>query len=224
MFSRNRAPAPAVWAAAWLVPVCAAAANGVVTAPDGGIARTGELVALSWTVDPAEIANRDEMELVLSLDGGKTFPVRVSRRLEPGADGVLWRVPALPTEHALLALRAGDGGESDGEELVAVSEPFAIETSGPGAIERLYEVADEWRTEDALDGAPVREPEDDLDSTEETPEVASADTRENEPEPPPAIASGPPRDDDGATLPVAPAPPPLAAGGASSRAPLPLRI
>ncbi|MGE5347465.1 MAG: hypothetical protein ACM3JH_16040, partial [Acidithiobacillales bacterium] len=88
-----------------------------------------------------------ERELVLSLDGGRSFPVRLTAEIGPGDLQALWRIPGLPTEHAVLALREGCGGS--GEEIVASSEEFTI-LPGPGSgTEELRFRDGEWKTREA---------------------------------------------------------------------------
>jgi len=118
----------------------------------------GATAVASWTLDPDVVRGLDEAELVLSLDGGVTFPVRLTGRIQPGARATTWRVPALPTEHARLALRAGLDERAEDEELIFVSEAFAIASPGTLPPEELFAVNDEWRTREALEGAPVRAP------------------------------------------------------------------
>jgi hypothetical protein len=107
----------------------------------------------------------DEMELVLSVDGGRSFPVRVTRRIAPTDGGFswMWLVPALPTAHARLALRAGVDEEEDAETILAISPDFAIAPSQAGGAEELFRVGDEERTRDALEGAPPPLPDSALD-------------------------------------------------------------
>lgn len=104
----------------------------------------------------------DEAEILLSLDGGLTFPIRVSTELSPCASELRWRVPALPTAQARLALRTGEEGREETEEIQLVSEPFAILADAAGASEALVSRGFEWWTpqhphpgsaEDALDPA-----------------------------------------------------------------------
>jgi hypothetical protein len=93
----------------------------------------------------------DEMELVLSLDGGATFPLRVSRGLEPVAQTVRWTVPNLPTSRARLALRQGRCRRHDSEEVTIVGPAFAISGNAGEPLERVFRVGDEWRTREALE-------------------------------------------------------------------------
>src|SRR5262252_7177984 len=101
MRSGTRATGVAALAAGLLAVVSASAAGGVfVASPAGSGERPGEVLTLSWTLDQSEREGRDEMELVLSLDDGATFPIRVLDRLRPSDGAARFRVPALPTEHA----------------------------------------------------------------------------------------------------------------------------
>lgn len=224
MLSRKRSWGAAALLAAALtsVPAFAAEAGSFAASPAGGRVHAGEIVPLSWTLDASEMGDRDEMELVLSLDDGATFPIRVVARLEAGDGGARWRVPALPTEHARLAIRAGDDGAAESEEIVAVSEPFAIAASRFEALERLYAVAGEWRTRDALEGAPARTG-DGRRAPDEKTEVASAVRERSEPETSP-IANPTPGAGPGRL--VAPLPPAVFASSPAPppRAPRPLRL
>jgi hypothetical protein len=117
-------------------------------APGAGAGlESGETVRLAWSLPETRFRKPDEMELVLSLDGGRTFSVRVTRDLPPETRSFAWRVPALPTAHAQLALRTGEHGN---EEIELVGDEFSIEI-GPGdPIEPTTQVGGEWRTGDAL--------------------------------------------------------------------------
>jgi len=92
----------------------------------------------------------DESELVLSLDGGRTFPFRVSAEIEPGQTRVEWRVPDLPSAHARLALRVGRDDDSESETLEVLSEEFAILADPAAPPERLFRFGGEWRSREAL--------------------------------------------------------------------------
>ncbi len=82
--------------------------------------RAGEEIELRWSALPA---GADEMELLLSLDGGRSFHVRLSPELEGDTRSFRWLVPDLPADRARLLLRIG--GE-DGERVGALSRPFRI--------------------------------------------------------------------------------------------------
>ncbi|MGH9317407.1 MAG: hypothetical protein ACRD1P_09895 [Thermoanaerobaculia bacterium] len=148
----------------------AAATDAFVSPATGGRLAPGSSLVVAWTLDSSTVQGMDEMELILSLDDGASFPVRVTGRIEPEARSALWRVPALPSEHARIALRSGRGEQAGTERLLLISEPFTIASSRTLFLEELYTVGDEWRTREALEGAPVRTPPRDL---------GSADCREN---------------------------------------------
>jgi hypothetical protein len=89
----------------------------------------------------------DEAELVLSLDGGLTYPIRVSRELDPCESTISWRVPALAAGSARLALRLGEESEWESEEIVAVSDTFQILPDADGRVEQLVARSGEWGVE-----------------------------------------------------------------------------
>jgi len=64
-------------------------------------------VELEWA-PLAELAGAEEWEAFLSLDGGETYPVRITPHLDLDLRRVQWRVPAVATESARLLLRVGD--------------------------------------------------------------------------------------------------------------------
>jgi len=145
--------------AAALLASAASASGTVEQAARPGIVlersavEAGSTVGVSWNID--EAPGFDEMELLLSLDGGRTFPLRVTRRIDPRVRGVLWTVPSLPTANARLALRAGEDGPPEQERVVSVSADFSI-VSPPGTpLERIFRVDGEERTRDALESAPA---------------------------------------------------------------------
>jgi hypothetical protein len=96
----------------------------------GAEVRAGETIEIGWDdVDPSI----DELELQLSLDGGRHYALRVSPELDPGDHRYRWRVPGLASGEARLRLRFHrDGRECDGE----VSASFRIVAREGAAIER----------------------------------------------------------------------------------------
>ena len=107
----------------------------------------GSVIDARWTIrEGAAAADADEGELVLSLDGGRTFPIRVSASLSVSASHLRWEVPALPTHRARLAWRTGSEGRERTETLRILSEEFAILPDPEGRREDLYERAGEWWT------------------------------------------------------------------------------
>jgi hypothetical protein len=86
----------------------AAARPVVFTAPrQGQVLRGGDVVEVSWTGVPA---GADEVELLLSLDGGRRVAVRLTEELSSGDRSYLWRVPNLSGRRAALVLRMGIEG------------------------------------------------------------------------------------------------------------------
>jgi hypothetical protein len=114
--------------------------------------RAGASTTLRFAVDE----DVEEMEILLSLNGGETFPVRVTREMSAGTHELTWRVPNLPTSKARLALRVGSPEE--GEVIRDISGEFAIL---PADTERLEDVRlfhGEWRAGEALAEIPSSAP------------------------------------------------------------------
>jgi len=102
-------------------------------------------------LEPA-LSGAEERELVLSLDGGRSFPVRLTAEIDPADRETTWRVPALPTAHAVLALR--EGGEGLEERIVATSAEFAIVPDPAAPVEILRFERGEWWTREADEKGP----------------------------------------------------------------------
>jgi len=106
-----------------LLPVQASAAKDAgqarVTLPAATL-RAGVTVEVRWGGLPPGV---EELEILLSLDGGRCFSVRVTPECDPHAGRYLWRVPNLATSDARLRLRLGIGGR---EIEVEPSARFAI--------------------------------------------------------------------------------------------------
>ena len=93
-----------------LFTAAATAAAGPVafTAPrQGQVLQGGAVVEVSWTGVPA---SADEVELLLSLDGGRRVAVRLTEELSSDDHSYLWRVPNLSARQAALVLRMGIEG------------------------------------------------------------------------------------------------------------------
>jgi len=56
----------------------------------------------------AELRDVEEWEAFLSLDGGASYPIRLTPHLDADVRRVSWRVPAVATDDARLLLRFGD--------------------------------------------------------------------------------------------------------------------
>lgn len=78
-----------------------------------------------------ELGELDEWEAFLSLDGGATYPLRITPQLDLDLRRVLWRVPDLLSDDARILLHLGGrrtGGRSGGGERfeVAVELPHRL--------------------------------------------------------------------------------------------------
>src|SRR5205823_3698741 len=144
---------------------CAAAALAqvrparVLEPVTGARLRPGEIARVSWTSGIPAVREFDETELVLSLDGGRSFPLRVTAEVSPAEDSVRWRVPKLPSEHAVIALRAGVGEMRESETIRAVSSEFTILAGADDPLEQLSRVDGEWRTREAAARSPTDLPD-----------------------------------------------------------------
>lgn len=140
---------------AWLAGACLGALLGAppaIAAADFGPAPSSRLRAGSTETVWLDAASPgvDERELILSLDGGRTFPVRLTGEIGPDDGTASWRVPALPTEHAILALR--EGGDGVDERIVATGAEFSIVAGPDASVEKMQFRDGEWKTREADDG------------------------------------------------------------------------
>lgn len=156
----------------------------------GGWLEPSSIVRVSWTLGGSAERDFDEMELVLSLDDGKTFPLRVTRELSPLEGFLLWRVPRLPSTHARLALRTGSGERKETETIRIVGGEFTILAGTGNSLEELQRVRGEWRTREAAGGANDL-PEPNLSKPPEG--VRAAPASDGDAEPPAAPESTPDR-------------------------------
>ncbi len=102
-------------------PARAAEAGSLITlAPLPAEVRAGEVVTLRWS-EP--VPGIEEFEILLSVDDGRSFPLRVTPELDARAGEYRWRVPDLPTATARLRVRAGN---QRGEFECAPGAPFRI--------------------------------------------------------------------------------------------------
>jgi hypothetical protein len=131
-------------------PLCAHetsdAPSGFAAPSHGEILAPGALVEIRWTAECEADRGREEneAELVLSLDGGLSFPIRVSGDLSPCDSRFTWRVPALPTAQAVLGVRMGEDERDEEERIEVVSEAFTILPDPESRIEALYARGAEW--------------------------------------------------------------------------------
>lgn len=98
----------------------------------------GQQATVAWDRLPADV---DEVELLLSLDGGRRFPIRLTASLDPAAGRARFSVPPLPTTGGRLRLRAGRGAI---EEEGPPSEPFVVCVPPSAPAARLVERDGEW--------------------------------------------------------------------------------
>ncbi|HYL06497.1 MAG TPA: hypothetical protein VE075_10680 [Thermoanaerobaculia bacterium] len=117
--------------AAWIgfAAAAQAVAGPVVFMPFGGegTLHPGQAVEVQWSGAPWGV---EEMELLLSLDGGRHFGVRLTPDLDAERRSWSWRVPPFQSSDARLAIRVNLDGR---EVLAGVSEPFRIAAAEPGA-------------------------------------------------------------------------------------------
>ncbi len=105
-----------------LAAAARAAAGPVVFMPLGGdrALQPGEVVEVRWAGAPWGV---EEMELLLSVDGGRHFGVRITPDLEADRRVYTWRVPPFRSDDARLAIRVDLAGR---EVLAGVSDSFRI--------------------------------------------------------------------------------------------------
>jgi hypothetical protein len=117
----------------------------VFTAPrPGQVLQAGAVVEVSWIGVPE---SAEEVELLLSLDGGRRVAVRLTEELSSGDRSYLWRVPNLSARQAALVLRMGIEGR---EVESAPSALFEIrpEPERP-AVPVAWLAGELWTSEDA---------------------------------------------------------------------------
>jgi hypothetical protein len=131
-------------------PLCAeegSAVSAAFSVPSRGeMLVPNDLVEVRWSAACDADADRqeNEAELLLSLDGGMSFPIRVSGELSPCASRFTWRVPALPAAQAVLGVRTGEDERDEDERITVVSEAFRILPDPESRVEALYARGAEW--------------------------------------------------------------------------------
>lgn len=103
------------------LPARAERDGGRILSPATGEALVaGQLVDIVWSTLPDDV---EEMEFLLSIDGGRYFPLRVTQQLDPLTGSFGWVVPRVAARSARLRIRFGrDGEEIEGEP----GAPFSI--------------------------------------------------------------------------------------------------
>jgi hypothetical protein len=108
----------------------------------GATLAAGSTVELEWTAGErfARLPEVEEWEAFLSLDGGATYPVRITPHLDQDLRRIRFQVPPIPTPDARILLRFGDERR---ETAVVLPERFAIAPSPalPLALERIFTLA-----------------------------------------------------------------------------------
>jgi hypothetical protein len=103
-----------------------ATAEPRLAAPHAGAElAAGSVAMVAWEEPPPRGA--EEWEAFLSLDGGKTYRLRITPHLDIGIRRFAFQVPPFPTRDARLLLRFGD--ERHEEREVETDARFAILTS-----------------------------------------------------------------------------------------------
>ncbi|HEX3554787.1 MAG TPA: hypothetical protein VIA62_16315 [Thermoanaerobaculia bacterium] len=98
----------------------------------GATFAAGSTAELEWAplARFARLPGIEEWEAFLSLDGGATYPVRITPHLDQDLRRIRFQVPAVPTTNARILLRFGDERR---ETVVELPERFEI-TAPPLAL------------------------------------------------------------------------------------------
>jgi hypothetical protein len=89
--------------------------------------QAGEWIELRWS-DAEDIR---ELEILLSVDGGRTYSRCITPQLDPDRRGFRWRVPALAGGELRLRIRYNrDGREIEG----APAEPLEVTAADPRPV------------------------------------------------------------------------------------------
>ncbi len=111
----------------------------------------GSTAELAWRplADAPALAGAEEWEAFLSLDGGRTFAVRLTPHLDLALRRVAFQVPDLPSDSARLLLRFGDERQ---ERAVLLPGPLRI-VRDPSPAPRAGNL---WRERTFTAGEPAR--------------------------------------------------------------------
>jgi hypothetical protein len=132
-----------VWGLFALAPAGLAEALPPVrlVAPQAGATLAGgSTVELEWAplARSGQMPGAEEWEAFLSLDGGATYPVRITPHLDQDLRRIRWRVPPIPTADARILLRFGDERRETAVELPArfaiAASPASLPALTSGAI------------------------------------------------------------------------------------------
>lgn len=117
----------AVWLAFVALPAMAQPVR--LMAPQAGAALVaGSAAELEWAPVAGfdHLSRVEEWEAFLSLDGGATFPLRITPHLDQDLRRIRFQVPPVPTADARILLRFGDERRETG---VVLPERFSIVAS-----------------------------------------------------------------------------------------------
>lgn len=107
---------PRFWLLVGLLGLCALPSAGqaarsvrLVSPVEGETLEAGELARIEWSAEPGHLPPAaTEWEAFLSLDGGRTYPIRLTPHLDLALRGFSFEVPNVPARDARLLLRIGD--------------------------------------------------------------------------------------------------------------------
>ena len=121
-----------------------------LVAPQAGATLVaGATAELAW--EPlGPLSGIEEWEAFLSLDGGATYPVRITPHLDRGLRRIGWQVPPVPTPDARILLRLGDESR---ETAVELPQRFSIAASP--ALLRAAETAFTFSRRSPVSGEPA---------------------------------------------------------------------
>ncbi len=102
------------------LPAQAGRDEGRILSPsDGESLVAGQAFEVRWSPLPADV---EEMEFLLSVDGGRFFPFRLTPRIDPRSGSFVLSVPRIDAASARLRIRFGrNGREIDGESSATFS-------------------------------------------------------------------------------------------------------
>ena len=118
-----------VWGLLALASTGRAGETVQLVAPAAGRAlAAGSMAELEWAPEAgfSRLPHVEEWEAFLSLDGGATYPVRITPHLDGDLRRIRFQIPPFPTSDARVLLRFGDEHR---ETAVELPERFAIVAS-----------------------------------------------------------------------------------------------
>lgn len=98
----------------------------------GQVVHPGEKVRVEWKTSSPNSTRYPawcEIELWLSLDGGRTYTMRITPSMDPNTRFFYWTVPNTPTNSALLDIRFGCEPSYPETYHTQTGSPFVISTA-----------------------------------------------------------------------------------------------